>query len=342
MGLGSLMIYYVCVEKYVHTLASVLVHFRTDLRSRLRVIPYSRLELLERVRTGVVIWTDMDRIAPSTRREAAAIHARLACRGIKLLNHPEGSLRRFQLLDALAATGDNPFRVFRPSALPPDLRFPVFLRREAGAMVTAPALIPDRISLEHALRESVGRHLSADDWMVAEYSAEPEADGYFRKYGAYRIGDTLFAQHCFISRSWFVKHLSDGMNELHRLEHREYVRRNPHADWIRQKFELAGITYGRIDYGRIAGRLQVFEINTNPTVLTGPQTRFDPDLRPYADSWAETLIALDPSFSPDAASDAAIDRMQQRILLRLHAVNLRARLRRHLGVARARWRHRLR
>lgn len=330
------MIYYVCVERFAHTLASMLVHFRPDLRGRLRVIPYTRMELLDRVHAGVVIWTDMDRITPGVRRRAAGIHARLSDRGIRLLNHPERSLRRFQLLEALVTTGHNPFRVFRPGALPPDLRFPVLLRLEAGAMETAPDLLPDRESLVRALDQNIGPDASEDDWVIAEYSAEPEADGYFRKYGAYRIGDAVFAQHCFISPSWFVKHPLAGMSRSHRLEHRDYVRQNPHANWIRQMFDTAGIAYGRIDYGRIAGRLQVFEINTNPMVLASPPTRFDPDLWPYAHRWADALIALDSADIPVTPSDPAIDRMQWRILLRLYAFALRARMRRFMAGARAR------
>ncbi|WP_006746417.1 hypothetical protein [Thioalkalivibrio paradoxus] len=341
-GLDPKMIYYVCVERFAHTLASMLVHFRPDLRHRLRVIPYARLELLDRVHAGVVIWADVDRIAPAMRQRAAAIHERLAGRGIRLLNHPERSLRRFQLLDALAASGHNAFRVFRPGALPPDLRFPVFLRREAGALAVPPDLLPDRASLLNALDAAPMQGANDDDWIVAEYSAESEADGHFRKYGAYRIGDTVFAQHCFISPSWFVKHPPAGMNDSHRLEHREYVRQNPHADWVLQMFDLAGIAYGRIDYGRIAGRLQVFEINTNPMVLGNPQTRFDPNLRPYADRWAEAVIALDSTASAAPASDPAIDRLQRRILLRLYASAYRARWRRLVAGVRAWWGHRAR
>lgn len=331
------MIYYVCVERFAHTLASMLVHFRPDLRRRLRVIPYARLELLDRVHTGVVVWTDMDRITPAERRRAADIHERLSGRGIRLLNHPEQSLRRFQLLDALAATGQNTFRAFRPGALPPDLRFPVFLRREAGAQAAPPDLLPDRASLQNALAQNITEGARDDDWIVAEYAAEPEADGYFRKYGAYRIGDTVFAQHCFIAPSWFVKRPPSRMNELHRLEHREYVRHNPHVEWIRQMFDLADIDYGRIDYGRIAGRWQVYEINTNPTVLGSPQTRFDPDLQPYADRWAEAVLALDPADRPAMGADPAIDRIQRRILLRQRAYASRTRLRSFVTGVLARW-----
>ncbi len=38
---------------------------------------------------------------------------------------------------------------------------------------------------------------------------------------------------------------------------------------MQQVFQRAGIDYGRIDYTVANGRIQVFEINTNPVVLQG-------------------------------------------------------------------------
>ena len=39
---------------------------------------------------------------------------------------------------------------------------------------------------------------------------------------------------------------------------------NPFAEHLRKVFDIAGIEYGRADFGFYQGRLQVFEINTNP------------------------------------------------------------------------------
>jgi hypothetical protein len=36
---------------------------------------------------------------------------------------------------------------------------------------------------------------------------------------------------------------------------------------IKQVYELAQIEYGRIDYGLVNGKIQVFEINTHPMLL---------------------------------------------------------------------------
>jgi hypothetical protein len=41
-----------------------------------------------------------------------------------------------------------------------------------------------------------------------------------------------------------------------------------HEASLREIFRLARIEYGRMDYALLGGRLQVWEINTNPTIAT--------------------------------------------------------------------------
>ena len=53
-------------------------------------------------------------------------------------------------------------------------------------------------------------------------------------------------------------------------EESRYCETNPHEAWIREIFRLARIDYGRIDYGMLDGKPQVWEINTNPTIGRGP------------------------------------------------------------------------
>src|SRR5262249_37550000 len=49
-------------------------------------------------------------------------------------------------------------------------------------------------------------------------------------------------------------------------EQQEYLEANPHRSWLAGLFQLAGIDYGRIDYSLLAGKPQIWEINTHPTV----------------------------------------------------------------------------
>jgi hypothetical protein len=43
-----------------------------------------------------------------------------------------------------------------------------------------------------------------------------------------------------------------------------YVSQNPHRDVLTKVFEIAGVDFGRVDYGIVEGKLAVYEINTNP------------------------------------------------------------------------------
>ena len=54
------------------------------------------------------------------------------------------------------------------------------------------------------------------------------------------------------------------------FEEREFLEKNEHADEIKMIFELAKVEYGRIDYALLNGKLQVWEINTNPTIGRPP------------------------------------------------------------------------
>jgi hypothetical protein len=47
-------------------------------------------------------------------------------------------------------------------------------------------------------------------------------------------------------------------------EELDYIKGNPHQEILRHAFAVAGIDYGRSDYGVVNNRAQIFEINTNP------------------------------------------------------------------------------
>ena len=126
--------------------------------------------------------------------------------------------------------------------------------------------------------------------MIVEYGAAPSADGRFRKYSAYKVGPTVYPQHCFINENWYIKFPSTRFTEADRAESRAYVDDNPHAAQIERVFALAGIDYGRIDYGIVDGQVQTFEINNNPTVLTRPPGwEAGVDYSRYADLHAKAL-----------------------------------------------------
>ncbi|MFI5426708.1 hypothetical protein [Aeromicrobium sp. UC242_57] len=64
--------------------------------------------------------------------------------------------------------------------------------------------------------------------------------------------------------------VSDLVEPSMNAEELEFIENFPHHDDVAEAFELAGLDYGRIDYGIVDGRMQVWEINTNPIVLHRP------------------------------------------------------------------------
>ncbi len=286
------MIFYVAHREHAYTQAVVLLYHRTDLQASFRLVRYEDAGLLRGVRAGVVIWSDMDRLTSDELSRAAGISAELAGKtGLTQLNHPTASLQRFDLLRLLHADGSNAFRVFRPDELEEAIRYPVFIRDEKGALYREPPLLHDRPALDAAIARLDGSTLVRP--MVVEMVGTPGADGYFRKYAAFRVGDTIYGQHCAMSKSWFVKNSPAQLLPAHIEEIRTYIDTNPDAEAVMQVFEKARMQYGRIDYTFVDGRLEVFEINSNPTVLSDPPTPFASyDPQPFADRHAEALLAL--------------------------------------------------
>lgn len=309
------MIFYVAHREHAYTQAVLLLYHRTDLQASFRLVRYEDAELLRGVRAGVVIWSDMDRLAADELKRAASLSDELAEKtGLTQLNHPTASLQRFELLRVLHADDSNPFRVFRPHQLEDTIRYPVFIRDEAGALYKEPPLLHHRPALDAAIARLDGSNLVRP--MVVEMVGTPWADGYYRKFAAFRVGDTIYGQHCAMSKSWFVKNSPEQLLPAHIEEIRAYVAANPDADRVMQVFERAHMQYGRIDYTLVDGRLVVFEINSNPTVLSDPPTPFASyDPQPYADLHANALLALPQVTAPDSL--AAIDAAHQSALAKL-------------------------
>jgi len=85
-----------------------------------------------------------------------------------------------------------------------------------------------------------------------------------------------------------------------------YARSNPHAVELAEIFALAQVDFGRIDYGLRNGRIEVFEINTNPDLLSA-RALSDPERRAnYILPWQVPAIAA--TFRRlAAASDVTLD-----------------------------------
>ncbi len=54
-------------------------------------------------------------------------------------------------------------------------------------------------------------------------------------------------------------------------EEYELVATHRFAEAMRPVFEIAGVEYGRVDFGLVDGRPQIYEINSNPDVKLRPK-----------------------------------------------------------------------
>ena len=113
---------------------------------------------------------------------------------------------------------------------------------------------------------------------------------------------------------------------------------NPHAEWLRETFALAMTGYGLINYGVKDGVPQVWEINTNPTIVrrTGaPSTMTDEQWRmvsPAQDGFLQRFRAaweaIDTQMDPHGRTYIDVAPGQQRRLQAERRLRLRLQARR--------------
>lgn len=322
-------IYYLCTRQNAYTIGVFLGYYPHGLGDILRIIPYEEAGNLGSVVPGTFVFTDFERLTLDQLQAAASLFDSIAAQnpGLLLLNNPALVPGRFDLLKRLKQAGLNSFDVHRLDRRDAISRFPVFVRWESRHDPPLTGLLDSAQALEAAVAALPDPVRQDPDLMIVEYGAAPSGDGRFRKYSAYKVGPTVYPQHCFINESWYIKFPSTRFTEADRAESRAYVADNPHAAEIERVFALAEIDYGRIDYGVVDGRIQTFEINNNPTVLARPPG-WDAGVNygRYADLHAQALRGIirptssappvrlgQGSRSADAIHAAAMRKVRRRI-----------------------------
>ena len=261
------MIFYLACKH--RSLGVQLNYFPGELAGAVCLLQYEHLYSRDVLPGGTYIFTDFDRLPPA---QLAKLHKLwdwfdTIDADIRRFNDPRRALFRFDLLRRLHEAGINDFNVYRLGDWREVRRFPVFIRKEKHQKEPVTGLLHDRFALAEAVAQlgSSGDHANI---IVVEFCNEPFADGRYRKYGAFRVGDAHYVQHCYISKHWYIKSGTAELGVAEIAEAMEYRDSNPHAAQLREIFDIAGIEYGRIDYGVAGGRVQEYEINTNPTVIS--------------------------------------------------------------------------
>ncbi len=237
------------------------------LHDRITPYPYEDVLMTRRAPAGTYVFADIERLSIAQAEAAAAVWDAVTRAGMPALNHPTRSMRRYELLRTLREHGSNDFDVYRATEARVPARFPVFVRGENDHDGSATGLLDGPAALDGALAELQARGMSPERLLIEEFCDTADADGLYRKYSAFRVGARIVSRHVFFKRSWCVK-LPDVVTPELVAEELAYVRENPHEAELREIFALARIEYGRIDYAMKAGRIQVWEINTNPQLLS--------------------------------------------------------------------------
>jgi hypothetical protein len=184
-----------------------------------------------------------------------------------VLNNPARSLRRYDMLRRLHEHGINSFNAYRANDPTVQPRFPVLVRHESWSLYKQPSLAHNLDQYEALLRGAKWSHGSLAEFISVEFCDTKDADGLYRKYGAFVIGDRIIPRHIFFSRDWHVRSV-DVVDRAMVEEELRFLNANPHAETVLQCARLAGIGYGRIDYGLLGGHPQIWEINTNASIAS--------------------------------------------------------------------------
>jgi hypothetical protein len=264
------MIHFLTTRQNQHPIRRYLEGHGAALAQRIKPALYDWLLAEQALPPGAYLFADLELLPEHERQEAERIWNRLAARGCPLLNHPTRSLRRYDLLRLLHARGVNQFNLYRlgESETPP--RFPVFVRGEN-----------DHHGSRTRLLESTRELAAAATWLkwtswfgkkrlreaiVTEFCDTADEEGVYRKYSAFNVRGEILPRHVFFSDRWMVKSWKLAEKKF-RLEEEAYIQANPHAEQLCAIFAAARIDYGRIDYSLLGGRVQVWEINTNPMIV---------------------------------------------------------------------------
>lgn len=283
------MIFYLVTERHPYTIDFYLERCEPSLQRVMRRVTYEGLFHAPRLPGGVYIFSDVERLNAVTMHLANQVWERLvaAGKGFVPLNHPRASMRRYELLRGLFEAGVNDFNIYRLSDGERPRRFPVFLRdeNEHGVMLSAP--LRDAVEYDAAI-ERVRTSPGGLEGKVAVELCDTSIGGVHRKYSAFVVGERVIPRHLFFSREWEVRF--DNLmeeDEALRREEEEYVFGNPHRAVLRDIFRGSRIEFGRIDYGMLDGRPQVWEINTNPTIFS--EERYAPHSSPANRRFAADL-----------------------------------------------------
>ena len=275
----------------------------------LKVVSYVELRDQKPDRPATFIFTDIDRLAPDLLLHISKTYRALRDEGHLVLNDPVRTLSRFGLLRALNRAGINDFDAYRADELASPNRWPVFLRVEGNHGEPLSGLLENQEQLDAAIAKSRENGTPIKELLIIEYLAEPVIPGVFRKLSVFKVGERLLGFPTVHEDNWLVKYGTPGVttDELYEEDY-GFVADNPFGPLMSKVFEIAGIDYGRVDFGIVDGRPQIYEINTNPDVKlrpkASPSARRNETIRLFREKYLDAMRAIESPAVPAAAGRA--------------------------------------
>ena len=288
---GAPVIHFVVTEKGSFSIRSYLADDGSTVADRMRIVLYDDLVRWRRLPLGTWVFTELDQLDAPGRELATLVAERLGAEhaGVRVVNDPRQVRLRTDLLRAAHSAGVNEHRawpaidvVFRSHAgtRPPpadsptisaeSLRYPVFVRFADQHVGNLTPLLDSPRALADGLASLAAGGFPRRELLVVEFTDTKDEHGVYRKFSAFNVGGCILPKALEQSRDWMVKWEYRIFDRVRADQELNYCETNPHEAWIREMFALARIDYGRIDYGILAGRPQLWEINTNPTIGRGP------------------------------------------------------------------------
>lgn len=290
------MIFHIAEPDNDFTLRTFVREWYKPLARNFQTIHTHQLGIVRRMPLGTYLFTDLERQSDFRRELQAQIYAQLREAGAQVLNDPARAMGRLELIRKLYDMGLNSYRAFPVLDVPSDLRFPVFLRMERDHGGSDTPLLGDWDEFEEAVVRLVTAGRREDELIAIEFCDTSTDEGLFVKYSAFRVGDRIVARGMYFNNDWMAKGL-DTTPTWRGEDKWNFGRTNPHREAQMKVFEIANIEYGRIDYGVREGKIEVWEINTNPKYGRNLPSEYPPIELEYqrwnAQQIGEAFTALD-------------------------------------------------
>ena len=268
-------IYYISKKEHAYTMNIYLQDWGKGLENKIELLAYEDIFAEEAFIPGVYIFTDVDRLTNAQMKLVSGIWNQLNSdkTGFLTLNHPAKTMDRYRLLKKLYEKGINSFDVFKLNEFKLPIKKPVFIRTIQDHTGSFTQLIDNDSDYNEIIGTILTKGYNPADLMIVEYCETLSTQGLYKKYSAFVIGDLVIPRHLIFSENWILKY-PDLLEPKLLEEENEYLKNNPHEKEILEVFKLSNTEYGRIDYSIPDGKLEVWEINTNPIILL-PKDKYE-------------------------------------------------------------------